>query len=146
MTEDIRWHQRLSNYGKAFKQLKRAVQLANERQLSDLEEQGLIQAFEFTHELAWKTIKDFIESQGSSKIYGSKDATREAFQLGLIQDGESWMEMIRSRNESSHTYNEKTAAEISNKIIKLYFPLFQSFEEKMEAIRSSKQGSIFDSQ
>ena len=138
MEEDIRWHQRFNNYNKALKQLSSAVNLAHKRDLSDLEEQGLIQAFEFTHELAWKTIKDFIESQGSTKIYGSKDASREAFQLGLIKDGDGWMEMIRSRNESSHTYNEETAEEISNKIIKLYSPLFLAFQEKMEEIKSSK--------
>jgi nucleotidyltransferase substrate binding protein (TIGR01987 family) len=142
MAEDIRWHQRFSNYNKALNQLEKAVQLANERTLSDLEEQGIIQAFEFTHELAWKTIKDFIENQGATKIYGSKDATREAFQLGLILDGEGWMDMIKSRNESSHTYNKETAAGISKKITETYYQLFKDFGGKMEEIRLGEQGTI----
>ncbi|MFT6214767.1 MAG: nucleotidyltransferase substrate binding protein (TIGR01987 family) [Roseivirga sp.] len=144
MAEDIRWHQRFSNYNKALNQLEKAVQLAKERDLSDLEEQGIIQAFEFTHELAWKTTKDFIENQGNTKIYGSKEATREAFQLGLILDGEGWMDMIKSRNESSHTYNEKTAAGISKKITETYYQLFKDFGVKMEEIRSGEQGIKYE--
>lgn len=138
MEQDIRWHQRFSNFNKALSQLENAVSISNDRGLSDLEEQGLIQAFEFTHELAWKTIKDFVEDQGTVKIYGSKDATREAFQMGLITDGEGWMEMILSRNESSHTYNEKTADEISQKILNSYFQLFMTFKKKMEEITSGR--------
>ncbi|MEQ9299314.1 MAG: nucleotidyltransferase substrate binding protein [Cyclobacteriaceae bacterium] len=141
MEQDIRWHQRFSNFNKALSQLTNAVSISNDRGLSDLEEQGLIQAFEFTHELAWKTIKDFVEDQGTVKIYGSKDATREAFQMGLITDGEGWMEMISSRNESSHTYNEKTADEISEKILNSYFHLFMTFKKKMEEIISGGKES-----
>jgi nucleotidyltransferase substrate binding protein (TIGR01987 family) len=74
-----------------------------------LEEQGLIQAFEFTHELAWKTIKDFLEYQGAGTLYGSKDSTPAAFANGLIENGEIWMEMIESRNLSSHTNNRNIA-------------------------------------
>jgi nucleotidyltransferase substrate binding protein (TIGR01987 family) len=58
----------------------------------------VIQAFEFTHELAWNTLKDFLESCGEAGIYGSKDATRKSFAAGLIEDGETWMDMIQSRN------------------------------------------------
>ncbi|MEM8894188.1 MAG: nucleotidyltransferase substrate binding protein [Bacteroidota bacterium] len=137
MKKDIRWQQRFNNFGKALTQLKQAVDLSQERSLTDLETQGLIQAFEFTHELAWKTIKDFIEDSGSTKIYGSKDATREAFQLGLITDGESWMEMITSRNQSSHTYNEKTAKGICQKILHTYFQLFEGFKRKMDNLITS---------
>jgi nucleotidyltransferase substrate binding protein (TIGR01987 family) len=107
--KDIRWHQRLSNYEKALNQLSNAVTLSGERNLSELEEQGLIQAFEFTHELAWNLMKDYFEYQGTSSITGSRDATREAFNKRLISDGEGWMEMIKSRNKTSHTYNEETA-------------------------------------
>ena len=136
MELEIRRQQRFNNFKKALSQLENAVCLSKDRGLSELEEQGLIQAFEFTHELAWKTIKDFIAEQGTTMIYGSKDATREAFQLGLITDGEGWMEMIRSRNESYHTYNEKTAEEISKKILDSYYDLFVNFKMKMEGILS----------
>ena len=105
---DVRWVQRLRNFEKALGQLTRASALAGERELSDLERQGLVQAFEFTHELAWKTMKDFLEERGQSGIYGSKDATRAAFASGLIANGEQWMRMIASRNETTHTYNEET--------------------------------------
>jgi len=97
--------------------LSKAAQLAKERQLTDLERQGLIQAFEFTHELAWNTMKDFLEHSGATGIYGSKDATREAFSKGLIANGPEWMAMIQARNRSSHTYNENTAREVADAIL-----------------------------
>ena len=102
-TQDIRWIQRFSHFTKALSQLREAVALAQERPLSKLEEQGLIQAFEFTHELAWNTLKDFLGGRGVQNLYGSKDATREAFKTGLIENGEAWMDMIQSRNLTSHT-------------------------------------------
>jgi nucleotidyltransferase substrate binding protein (TIGR01987 family) len=124
---DVRWRQRFQSFRKAFGQLARAAVTAQERDLSELERQGLIQAFEFTHELAWKTLKDFIESRGANELYGSKDVTREAFANGLIEDGESWMEMIQSRNRTSHTYNEETAAKIADAILSRYVPEFEKF-------------------
>lgn len=94
------------------------------RALSELETQGLIQAFEFTHELAWKLIKDYFAYQGNPAIVGSRDAVREAFAQGLIDDGEIWMEMIESRNRTSHTYQLNVATEIAARIIERYQPLF----------------------
>ena len=132
--EDIRWKQRFQNYSKAFSQLENSVLLFNEREFSDLEKQGLIQAFEFTHELACNVMRDFFLNQGNSNIMGSRDATREAFNKGLIENGEGWMQMIKSRNESSHTYNLDTANEIFNNIIDTYYILFESFHEKMKGI------------
>lgn len=137
--EDIRWQQRLSNYNKTLQQLEKAVALARERGLSDLEQQGLIQAFEYTHELAWKTLKDFIESRGNVQIYGSRDATREAFSLGLITEGQGWMDMIRSRNQTSHTYNEETAEEIARNITEQYFKLFKALQVKLEKLQKNDQ-------
>lgn len=101
-----------------------------------LEGQGVIQAFEFNHELAWKVMKDYSEYQGNTAITGSRDATREAFNKGLIADGEGWMEMIKSRNKSTHTYNEETALEIRHKVIKDYFGLLESFEQKMFELKN----------
>lgn len=144
MTEkDIRWLQRLSNYEKALNQLSNAATLAEERKLSDLEEQGLIQAFEFTHELAWNLMRDYFEYQGTSSITGSRDATREAFNKGLILDGEGWMEMIKSRNKTSHTYNEDTAEEIVNNIKTRYHHLLVGFKNKMKDISAGEAGDIF---
>lgn len=135
--QDIRWQQRLNNYRLALQRLTEAVQLHQQRNLSPLEQQGLIQAFEFTHELAWNVIKDYFFWQGNSGINGSRDATREAFAKGILDDGEGWMEMIRSRNQTSHTYNQDVAEQIAGMIIQRYFPLFVAFEKKMRDIGTS---------
>lgn len=113
-------------------QLQEAVELSEQRLLSRLEKQGVIQAFEFTHELAWNVLKDYLQDQGNQNIKGSKDATREAFKVELISDGEQWMEMIQSRNISSHAYDEHTAEQLVSAIIKRYFPLFVSLQTEMK--------------
>lgn len=135
---DIRWQQRLKNYQKALEQLSAAVELSQERSLSNLEKQGLIQAFEFTHELAWNVMKDYFYYQGQSNITGSRDASREAFNKGLIKEGDIWMEMIKSRNQTSHTYNQAIADEITHNITNLYFPCFQQFLDKMLLIKDDE--------
>ena len=127
---DVRWRQRFQSFGKAFAQLSAAAQLAKQRKLTELEQQGLIQAFEFTHELAWNTLKDFLESRGAANLYGSKDATREAFAKGLVANGDEWMAMIQVRNRSSHTYNEKTANEVAVAILSSFVPEFAIFHAK----------------
>lgn len=132
MTEkDVRWKQRLNNYSLALSQLKSAVDLTKTRPLSNLEKQGIIQAFEFTHELAWNVMKDYFEYQGNTQITGSRDATKESFQKGIIQNGDVWMEMLKSRNQTSHTYNVGVANDIVDKITKSYFELFEAFAVKM---------------
>lgn len=130
--QDIRWQQRLSHYQEALLQLTKAVELDRERPLSELEQLGLIKAFEFTHELAWNVMKDYFEYQGNTSITGSRDATREAFRRNLITDGEGWMEMIQSRNKTSHTYNQDVADELAGKVTALYYDLFKAFEKRMQ--------------
>lgn len=112
--------------------------------MTQLEEQGLIKAFEYTYELAWNTIKDFLEFSGQTDIYGSRDAFRKAFALGLIEDGESWMDMLKSRNTTSHTYNEDVAEEISQAVFEVYFPLFMKLKTKLGNLRSDSDHSVFD--
>ncbi|HXR49271.1 MAG TPA: nucleotidyltransferase substrate binding protein [Candidatus Limnocylindrales bacterium] len=127
--KDIRWMQRFDNFKRAFARLAEAAAQAKQRKLSELEEQGLIQAFEFTHELAWNTLKDFLEARGTTvRIYGSRDATREAFAAELINNGEAWMKMIEHRNETSHTYNEKIANAIVEAILTRYVTEFEGFQ------------------
>jgi nucleotidyltransferase substrate binding protein (TIGR01987 family) len=135
---DIRWIQRFNNFTKALSQLAEAVELAEQRDLTKLEEQGIIQAFEFTHELAWNTLKDFLENRGVQNIYGSKDATKEAFKAGLINDGEIWMDMIKSRNLSTHTYNQATALEIIKSITEAYFAEFNALNAKLSTLKESE--------
>ncbi|OIN91968.1 MAG: nucleotidyltransferase [Comamonadaceae bacterium CG1_02_60_18] len=133
--DDIRWQQRLQNYLRALDRLKNAVELSQARPLTDLEQQGLIQAFEFTHELAWNVMKDYLQSLGHAPLMASRDATRAAFKAGLIHEGETWMDMILSRNLSSHTYNQDTANLISSRASERYLPLLLAFGQKMRDIQ-----------
>ena len=136
-----RWVRRFNNIVKAFAQLEEAVKLSRQRELSKLEQQGLIQAFEYTHELAWRTVRDFLRERGVQNLYGSKDATREAFKAGLIENGEVWMAMIQSRNWTSHTYDEETAAIIFSAIVDNYFAEFAAFRECMQHFKTSDEPS-----
>ncbi len=135
---DIRWQQRLQNFSQALSQLKSAVDLSKHKSLSDLEKQGTIQAFEFTHELAWNVLKDYFEYQGTVSITGSRDATREAFNKNMISSGDVWMEMIKSRNKTSHTYNKSVADEIVSKIQLEYLEAFLELESKMKSYLDQK--------
>jgi nucleotidyltransferase substrate binding protein (TIGR01987 family) len=132
--QDIRWQQRLANYNRALAQLTNAVELAQTRPLSELEKQGMIQAFEFVFELAWNLMKDYFLYQGNPAITGPRDAIRTAFKQGLVVDGEGWMEMIKSRNQTAHTYNESIANEIAGNITKLYHHLFQQLQAHMQRL------------
>ena len=148
-TEELRWQQRFNNYSKALNKRTEAVdfvqnQLAdhninNEEKKSEnilykIVRDGLIQRFQYTHELAWNVIKDYFEYQGNTSIKGSRDAIREAFTTGLIKEGEVWMDTIRSRVQTVHAYDENTASEIAEKVMKTYFPVFVDFKNKMENI------------
>lgn len=157
--KDIRWEQRFANYRKALKGLNKAVEIIKEElyideddnefdeelanELEKVLKEGLIQRFEYTHELAWNVMKDYQEYQGNFEIKGSRDATREAFSMNLIKDAESWMSMIKSRNDTSHTYNEETAESIIDEIINVYAELFNKFESKMEQLKSGIQQDLF---
>ena len=156
MEQDIRWEQRFSNFVKALHKLTQAVDYINQNIidsdesddddlgniLNEIIKEGLIQRFEYTHELAWNVMKDYAAYQGNTNVGGSRDATREAFQLQLISDGKNWMEMIGSRNKTSHTYNEETADEIYSKILNDYYPAFLEFQKIIEAKRSGEQSQL----
>lgn len=126
MTEDIRWKQRFDNYCKALQELRESLELAQTRPLSKLEKQGVIQGFEYTHELAWNFLKDYLQYQGHVGLVGSRDTTREAFKRGLIANGETWMEMIKARNLTSHAYDKVTAEAVYSAIAERFFPEFQN--------------------
>lgn len=138
MNQDSRWKQRFDNYRRALITLDEAVALAQQRPLSKLEQQGLIQGFEFTHELAWNMLKDFLEDQGVSGLIGSRDAIRTAFKNDLIADGETWMDMIKDRNLSSHTYQLDLANRIAGDILTRFYPAFQALAETMKRIASGE--------
>ena len=128
--KESRWTQRFANFGKAFARLKDAVELARRRPLSEVEEQGLIHCFNYTHELAWNTLKSYFEEDGAEKIHGSVAATRFAFREGLIENGETWMSMIKDSRRIFDAYKENVAREISSAVLENYFGEFEIFHEK----------------
>ncbi len=130
--QDIRWKQRFSNFEKTCMLLKEAV--TKIKKPSNLEKEGTVQRFEFAHEMAWKVMKDFLKEKGFQGLIGSKDATRFAFQNELIDNGQIWMDMIDSRNETVHTYNEDILETQYEKITKIYYPEFIKFEKKMKSL------------
>lgn len=130
MEQEVRWKQRFENFSKAYQHLKYAVEEV--KKPNDLEKEGTIQRFEFTHELAWKVMKDFLKDRGIQGIIGSKDATRLAFQNELISNGQAWMDMIESRNKTVHTYIDNILETEYQRIKEVYFPLLTEFYEKMK--------------
>jgi len=133
--KDVRWIQRFSNYRKALIQLGKAVNIVSALSNSssdqnDLLAEGLIQRYEYTHELAWKVMKDYEEYQGITDIMGSRDAIRVALRAGILDD-DRWMDTISDRNLTSHNYDDETAKHIVNNIINVYYPLFVKFETTM---------------
>ncbi len=126
--KDIRWQQRFINFNKAFKQLERFVAKEN---LNEMEEQGLIKAFEYTYELSWKVLQDLLKDKGYLDIAGPRPVIEQSFQDGYIQDGKGWMKMHKSRNLTSHTYDEETAEEIVEDIRSEYFGLFETLQIRL---------------
>lgn len=144
MTEknkDIRWQQRFSNFNKAFSQLEKYV---GQKEMNELEKQGLIKSFEYTYELAWKTLQDLLHHIGFENIVGPKPVIKHCFQDGYISNGESWIRMHNSRNLTNHTYNQETAEEIVESIISEYFYLLKELQTRLEEEISGKQISFLN--
>ena len=136
--QTIRWQQRFNNYRKALVKLAQAVELLSgqvnrEEAVDELLQEGLIQRFEYTHELAWKVMKNYAEYQGYTDVRGSRDAIRKALEMGLVDD-RRWMETIEDRNLTVHNYDNEIASEIYAHIMQVYYPLFMSFEQKMQSL------------
>ena len=139
---DIRWQQRFQNYRQALSRLTAAVRLSKERPLSELEQQGLIQGFEYTHELGWNVLKDYLEAQGFVGIIGSKGAAREAFKNGLVEDGEAWMDMITARNLTLHTYKTEVAEDIVKNILGRFHPALVAMERRFADLEKTEAGGV----
>lgn len=129
-TIDVRWQQRFHNFRRVLKQLDEAMAVMQQRDLSKLEKQGVIQGFEYCYELGWNSLKDFLVWQGIDGIVGSRDTIREAFSKGLVSDGHGWMQMLTDRNRTSHTYEETAEAILSN-IQKQHHPLLKTLEKTL---------------
>lgn len=133
--KDIRWIQRFNNYKKALSRLTAAIELNEERPLSDLEEQGLIQGFEFTFDMAFKTLQDFVVQHG---YVGERErpipVIIDAAAKDIVNE-KSWRLMYQSRNKTSHTYDEEIADEVAENIIQVYHVLFIQLETRLQVER-----------
>ena len=138
-----RWEQRLDSYHKALARLAEIVGASKKRALNEFERDGLVQRFEFTHELSWKLMKAYAEYQGFDGIGGSRDAIRKAFEMSLISDGQSWMDMIKSRNETSHNYDGSMADDVVDSIINRFYPLLAEFYQKMNSLSALTPDDLF---
>lgn len=130
MEQDIRWKQRFMNYEKALNVLRNFTTV---EKLNVREEQGLIKSFEYTYELGWNVMKDFLIEKGNNEIFGSKDAIRQAFKMGIIKDGDAWMDMVNDRNRTVHTYDYENAEIVVNNILTKHIAAFEIFYSKMKS-------------
>ena len=132
--KEVRWVQRLDSFRNAFERMSEAVEMTSLYSIKNRETElfldALIQRYEFTHELAWKLMKDYLEYMGIGGIIGFRDAIRYALQNGLVDD-DRWMDTISDRNITSHNYNQEIANEVANRIISVYKPLFDKFLQVM---------------
>jgi len=142
-SQDIRWEQRFANFKKALAKLEEVAADGDLAQLSELEREGLIQRFEYTYELAWKTLQDFLRFKGYLDISGPNSVLTQSFEDGFITDGDGWRRMKKSRELTSHTYDSDTAEEIAEAIIQTFFGLLKQLEERLEQDRSGNQLSLF---
>lgn len=141
--QDIRWVQRFNNYKKALLKLSSVVERDDLDELSELETEGLIQRFEYTFELSWKTLQDLLQYKGYLDITGPGPVLTQSLQDGYIMDVEGWKSMKKSRELTSHTYNSDTAEEIAQNIIHVYHELLKKLEVRLEEERYGKQTNLF---
>lgn len=128
---DIRWKQRLSNFKKSLAHLAEAVEIESP---SIIQQAGTIQFFEMSFELAWKTLKDYLEEQGFSDVKSPRSAIKKAYEISLIEDGHAWLEALENRNLAAHTYDDEAAKEIYELICSNYFPLLEILKDKLEVL------------
>jgi nucleotidyltransferase substrate binding protein (TIGR01987 family) len=122
MTEDIRWKQRFENYDRAYLLLAKAGRL---KKRSDIERAGLLQFFEMSIELAWKMLKDYLQQQEQYQVNSPRETIKQAFQAGLIENGEEWLNALNDRNLIAHTYDEAGVQTIEYRVTHVYFPMLE---------------------
>jgi len=129
--QDIRWQQRFNNFKKALAKLGEVVCVGSPEQLSELEKEGLIQRFEYTYELAWKTLQDLLKNKGYMDITGPNPVLEQAYKDGYITDEAGWRKMKKSRELTSHTYDSHTADDIAADVFKHYHTLLQALATRL---------------
>lgn len=125
----IRWQQRFENFERAFQLLERTIAIANP---TEAERGGLIQFFETSFELAWKTLKDYLESEGID-TKTPRESIKQAFQAGILTDGHIWIKMLDDRNMMSHTYDDEESQKVGLLIRNNYFPQLQALYKTLKA-------------
>ena len=134
-SQDIRWKQRFQNYEKAFKRLSRAIEVVKSAPDDDLLQSGLVQTYEYTFELAWKTLKDYLTLEGF-EVRSPRETIRQGFQSGYIMNGEDWLQALADRNLTTHIYDDEIIIQVLNDIFERYFFLLEdfyvSFKEKAD--------------
>ncbi|MCC3359716.1 nucleotidyltransferase substrate binding protein [Bacillus sp. REN16] len=125
--KDIRWQQRFENFEKSYKLLEKYSQ---QELTSEIEKAGIIQFFEMTFELAWKVLKDYLEAQGFI-VKSPRETIKQAFQMGIIQEGHVWIDALSKRNLTTHTYDEAFADKFVKEIKEIYYPIFKSLHERL---------------
>ena len=128
MDVDVRWKQRFQNFDKAFKRLTDAIQIIRNDPDNVLLQAGLIQTYEFTFELAWKTLKDYLEMEGFM-VPSPRATLRQAFQCGYIQQGDVWLKALNDRNLTAHTYDDEVAKEVIADIQQTYYFLLKDLHQ-----------------
>ena len=125
--KEIRWKQRFENFDKSYKLLKK---YSNQEITTELERAGIIQFFEMTFELAWKVLKDYLESEGYM-VKSPWETVKQAFQIGLIDNGHIWIDALSNRNLTTHTYDEELATKMTSEILNAYLPELDKLYNKL---------------
>lgn len=125
--KEIRWKQRFENFDKSYKLLKK---YSDKPITTELERVGIIQFFEMTFELAWKVLKDYLESEGYT-VKSPRETVKQAFQIGLIDNGHVWIDALSNRNLTTHTYDEELANKMTNEILSAYIPELEKMYDKL---------------
>lgn len=116
--KEIRWKQRFENFEKFYKLIEK---YSKEEIKTELEKAGMIQFFVMTFELAWKVLKDYLESE-EFIVKSPRETIKQAFQIDLIENGHIWIDALSNRNLTIHTYDEALADNMVKEIKELYFP------------------------
>lgn len=125
--KEIRWKQRFENFNKSYKLLKK---YSTQTITTELERAGIIQFFEMTFELAWKVLKDYLESQGYD-VKSPRETVKQAFQIELIENGHIWIDALSNRDLTTHTYDEELAEKMTKEILTIYLPELEKMHNKL---------------
>jgi nucleotidyltransferase substrate binding protein (TIGR01987 family) len=132
MNNDIRWKQRFENFENAYKTFNRMIDRHSKTPDDEAVKMALVQAFEFTYELSWNTMKDYLENEGFDEIKTGKQAIRTAFQAELITNAEEWMDVVEKRNLASHSYNIEILDETIDFILERFYPVVRKLYEDLK--------------